>query len=132
MSKNEDAFKWQEKLKQDYPKLLKRIAYFEHNSGWEKLLRNLFDGIVGYEKIAKSDYIPVYFVQIKEKFGTLRAYFEGGDEEVIKMVDEAEGISGQTCEVCGKLETSKIRSHKGWFYTSCDEHAKGNANDNDK
>jgi hypothetical protein len=75
MSNNEDIFKWQEKLKQDYPKLLKRIAYFEHSSGWEKLLRNLFDNIVGYEKITKSDYIPTYFVQIKQKFGTLRAYF---------------------------------------------------------
>jgi len=132
MPNDEEFFKWQENLLKDYPNLLKRISLFEHNSGWERLLRDLFDGIVNYETTADPDYIPVYFVQIKEKFGTLRAYFEGGNQEIIKMVDEAERISGETCEFCGKIETAKIRSHKGWFYTSCDEHAKGNIDDNNK
>ena len=54
------------------------------------------------------------------------------ESEKWKMVDEAERISGETCEFCGKIETAKIRSHKGWFYTSCDEHAKGNIDDNNK
>lgn len=62
----------------------------------------------------------VVAVQVKEKFGTLRFYFDGGDDEVHGMVSMAEYMSKHTCEECGK--PGKLR-HGGWVRTLCDEHA---------
>lgn len=58
--------------------------------------------------------------QIKEKFGTLRFYYHGGDEVIDGMVRMAESMSGVTCETCGS--PGKIR-HDGWVRTLCDTHA---------
>ncbi len=41
--------------------------------------------------------------QIKEKFGELRFYYSGGDEQVAGMVRMAEYLCKQTCEVTGKF-----------------------------
>lgn len=64
-------------------------------------------------------YFPVKFDQIKEKYGTLRVYFSGGDEYVEGLVSMAEAISGKICEVCGnKGEPNK----GGWITTLCESH----------
>lgn len=39
--------------------------------------------------------------QVKEKFGTLRFYYRGGDSYVQGLVSMAESMSGCTCEECG-------------------------------
>lgn len=57
--------------------------------------------------------------QIKEKFGGLRFYYEGGDEYVRGLVDMAESWASHTCETCGNL--GKQRSG-GWIRTLCDVH----------
>lgn len=62
----------------------------------------------------------VVVVQVKEKFGSLRFYYDGGDAEVSAMVRVVETLSGLTCETCGKPGTTDNR--RGWVYTSCDEH----------
>jgi len=55
--------------------------------------------------------------QVKEKFGTLRFYYSGGDDEISGMVRMAESMSGCTCEECGaSAETS---SADGWVSTRC-------------
>lgn len=59
--------------------------------------------------------------QVKEKFGTLRFYYSGGDSYIEGLVSFAEGMSAVTCEVCG--ERGKIRS-ASWVKTLCDKHAK--------
>lgn len=63
----------------------------------------------------------VVAVQVKEKFGTLRFYFDGGDEAIHGMVELAEYMSSVTCEECGK--PGKLRGG-GWVRTLCDKHAK--------
>jgi outer membrane protein assembly factor BamA len=60
-------------------------------------------------------------IQVKEKYGTLRFYYDGGDEKIDGMVRMAEAMSAVTCEVCGNA--GKFRG-RGWYYTSCDEHAR--------
>jgi len=65
-----------------------------------------------------SDYYPVKFDQIKEKFGGLRVYFTGGDEYVEGLVKMAECWSYNTCEVCGE----RGKPNKGgWISTLCDK-----------
>lgn len=57
--------------------------------------------------------------QVKEKFGTLRFYYDGGDDEISGMVRMAESMSGFMCEECGA--PGELR-HGGWIRTLCDTH----------
>ena len=59
--------------------------------------------------------------QVKEKFGTLRFYYTGGDDVIDGMVRMAESMSGVTCEECGNPGK---RIGGGWVTTLCEEHAK--------
>jgi len=61
----------------------------------------------------------VTIAQIKEKFGTLRFYYDGGDDYISGMVALAESMSGLTCEECGSIGE---RRDGGWIRTLCDEH----------
>lgn len=55
--------------------------------------------------------------QVKEKFGTLRFYYTGGDEYISGMVTMAESMSAITCEGCG----NPGESHGGgWIKTMCE------------
>ena len=58
--------------------------------------------------------------QVKEKFGTLRFYYSGGDDVIDGMVRMAEAMSGTTCEECG---SPGQRRGGGWVTTLCKEHA---------
>lgn len=60
--------------------------------------------------------------QVKEKFGTLRFYYIGGDDTIDKLVDAAETESAITCEMCGKV--GKTTNINGWLSTLCEEHTK--------
>jgi hypothetical protein len=57
--------------------------------------------------------------QVKEKFGTLRFYYTGGDDYISGLVSMAESMSGVTCEECGKPGT---QTPGGWIKTVCVEH----------
>ena len=59
----------------------------------------------------------VVAVQVKEKFGTLRFYYNGGDEYVSGLVSMAESMSAHTCEVCANPAKTRGR---GWIVTQCD------------
>jgi len=58
--------------------------------------------------------------QIKEKFGTLRLYYDGnpGDEGGA-IIDAAEHLSGFVCDVCGAPGKTGGR---GWISTRCELH----------
>ena len=67
----------------------------------------------------ESNYFPVKFDQIKEKYGGLRLYFSGGDEYIEGLVSMAEAMSYKICEICGnKGEPNK----SGWIATRCEAH----------
>jgi len=55
--------------------------------------------------------------QVKEKFGTLRFYYSGGDDYISGMVTLAEAMSGTTCEGCGNPGE---RRGGGWVHTYCE------------
>lgn len=55
--------------------------------------------------------------QIKEKFGSLRFYYSGGDDYVDGVVQMAESMSYDTCEVCGKPGKPK---NEGWIKVRCE------------
>jgi hypothetical protein len=72
------------------------------------------------EMVEAEKTVPVVS-QVKEKFGTLRFYIDGGTKAHYNYIHFAENLSAVTCEECGK--PGKIRG-QGWYYTACDEHTK--------
>jgi len=105
----------------------------ETGEGWYEILSSLCWMIKQYEDSIiwqtewnqktnpeyKSDYFPVKFDQIKEKYGGLRVYFSGGDQYIEGLVSMAEAMSYKICDVCGnKGEANK----QGWVSTRCEAH----------
>lgn len=66
---------------------------------------------------AKVSWIEVQ--QIKEKFGGLRFYYQGGDERIDGMVTMAEVWAHRSCETCGNVGEQR---NGGWIRTLCDKH----------
>lgn len=109
---------------------------FEHGDGWYNIIDQLCANIQSHidwqnrqrELLLKDNphnvTIPdeicqVVAVQIKEKFGTLRFYYDGGDDEISGMVRMAESMSSATCEECG--DRGETRG-PGWIRTLCEVH----------
>jgi hypothetical protein len=95
---------------------------FECGDGWYNILDQLCNNIQHYIdwKNRKEEIVPqVVAEQIKEKFGTLRFYYRGGDDYIEGMVRMADSMSSILCENCGA--TGKQR-FGGWIRTLCDEH----------
>jgi len=59
--------------------------------------------------------------QVKEKFGTMRFYVDGGTPEMHNYIAFAETMTSRTCEVCG--DRGKSRSG-GWVRVLCDTHSR--------
>ena len=104
-----------------YPKLFKNVTqpdrpmdFFwgcEHEAGWFNIVDSLCKKIVRHidwkHRDTPEDERPYPVVQqVKEKFGTLRFYIEGGDEEVFGMIKMAECMSRNVCEITGDIGSS--------------------------
>jgi hypothetical protein len=91
---------------------------FECGDGWNKLLLKLCNKIQS-ELNKSSDEFKKNFrvVQVKEKFGGLRFYVQGGNAEIDAAITKAEGESLRTCEKCGKKGDQKGSGY--WIRTLC-------------
>jgi len=57
--------------------------------------------------------------QVKEKLGTLRFYYRGGDDYIDGLISMAESISGFICIGCGGR--GEIKNHNGWLSNVCSD-----------
>jgi hypothetical protein len=125
---------WRVELIGKYPDLFQPPADFpgaaqgspECDAGWHDLLDRL---CVRIRAAVHADGGPFKFSQVKEKYGTLRVYWDGGvapatDAEIEGAIALAEARSACTCEVCG--EPGRLRSG-AWLTTRCEAHAEGRA-----
>jgi hypothetical protein len=106
---------------------------FECGDGWFNILDQLMGNIQhhidwnnkNFEKgYAQYKQVPqVTLDQVKEKFGTLRFYYTGGDDIINGMVRMAESMSAVTCEQCGNPGTT---GGQGWITTLCETHRNNN------
>jgi len=78
--------------------------------------KKLAEIIAGDFRVVPESIPQVTLDQVKEKFGTLRFYYTGGDEYISGMVTMAEAMSGCTCEGCGNPGE---RHGGGWVRTLC-------------
>jgi len=97
----------------------------ECGPGWNDLLGRL----CGRIRTAIRKGGTFKFSQIKEKYGTLRVYWDGRlSPEATVQVEEAialaEARSATCCEVCG--EPGRLHGD-GWLTTRCTAHAEGRA-----
>ena len=86
--------------------------------GWHPLLYT-FARNVDY-LVTIGEMPEVHFTQLKQKFGTLRLYYAGGNDETSRMSAIAEDLSAHMCEVCGRKPSQQ--SNSGWIRTLCEEH----------
>jgi hypothetical protein len=61
--------------------------------------------------------------QIKEKFGTLRFYYDGGDDYIRGLEAMAASMTSRICEQCGCPGTSRSTKKQRWVLVLCDKHA---------
>jgi len=96
---------------------------FECGDGWFNIINQLCANIQHHIdwKNRNEEVVPQVTVdQVKEKFGSLRFYFTGGDDYIRGMATMAESMSGVTCEQCGNPGSTVGR---GWLTTLCEKHA---------
>ena len=103
-------------LYEKYPDLFETI-YIECNIGWYDIISSVCYRITQHEKNKQSDYYPVKFDQIKEKWGGLRIYHNGGDDYIDGLISMAEEMSYKICERCGCPGSP---NKQGWIMTLCD------------
>lgn len=116
------------RLAEKYPTLLPpSVLPFEVDAGWLSLIDRLCAAIM-----RKCGGWRVEAVQVKSKFGGLRFYISAHASEhahdalavsidrVETLIDAAERVSWQTCEVCG--EPGIRFTDTGWVQTLCDKH----------
>ena len=90
--------------------------------GWATIINTLNDEIAAIDPDYKVD-------QIKEKFGGLRYYVhlskdltEPQVDAIRQLIDEAEGETMQTCDVCGAPGKCATQG-RGYIATRCEEHS---------
>ena len=97
---------------------------FDCGDGWFNILNQLM-GSIQHHLDWKNKNGPVVeqvtLDQVKEKFGTLRFYYSGGDDTIDGMVRLAESMTSVTCEECGNPGT---QNSSGWITTLCETHRK--------
>jgi hypothetical protein len=122
---------WESELIQAFPDIFhpknepSARAFPECGAGWRELLER---ACVRIRMAVSSDRGSFQATQIKEKFGTLRFYWEGrlspkAEAQVHAAIELAEARSACTCEICG--EEGQLYRQGGWLTTRCTAHAQG-------
>lgn len=130
MNNNEQDYEsFAKRMEETYPKMFGgRYGGFAVAKGWWPILEKLCANIqshIDWKNEQRDKYQrgegceQVVVMQIKEKFGGLRFYYNGGDETISGMVRMAESWADMACEECGAI--GKRRSG-GWIRTLCDHH----------
>jgi hypothetical protein len=111
------------RMETTYPKMFANpYGGFAVSTGWWPIIETLCSNIqshIDWKVKQGKDIAQVEVEQIKEKFGGLRFYYSGGDDEISGMVRMAEAWADIACEECGAA--GKRRSG-GWIRTLCDHH----------
>lgn len=126
---NEEYNAFEQKMHNEFPKIFSsQYGGFAIDKGWWPIVESLCANIqrhIDWKQTQKEKYNlsegceQVVAVQIKEKFGGLRFYYNGGDDTVDGMVRMAEAWAYASCQACGA--PGKLRSGD-WVRTLCDHH----------
>lgn len=104
-----------------YPALFPNPVEISVGHGWYELIDNALSSINHYARYNVLNHKDFFFhvAQIKEKFGALRFYHDGGDRYTDGIVNMTERFSSMLCEECGeKGQTRPLR----WIKCLCNTH----------
>lgn len=112
---------WTQELKEKYPSNFSNCFDFSPSDTWSEIISETIEQMI--------QLVPeVQIVQVKQKFGSLRLYYDApfdlSDEkraELHNLVFAAEISCDDTCENCGKRPASKDydKISEGWVKTLC-------------
>jgi hypothetical protein len=114
------------RMEEKYPKMFANpYGGFAIGEGWWPIIESLCANIQSHtdwwnkNRDTRPVVEQVVVAQIKEKFGGLRFYYDGGDDQISGMVRMAEAWASHACEECGAPGTA---GGKGWIKTLCPTH----------
>ena len=124
MSEEFDKYEvFAKRMEERFPKMFGgKYGGFAVGEGWWPILESLCANIqshIDWRVKQEQEIAQVVVEQIKEKFGGLRFYYSGGDDEISGMVRMAEAWADRSCEECGAPGKSR---NGGWIKTLCDRH----------
>ena len=79
---------------------------FTCGDGWFDIIDRLCSEIAA--QVLAGGMPPVVASQVKEKMGSLRFRFRGGNEETHRLIELARQKSAATCEECGRPAKRRI------------------------
>jgi hypothetical protein len=97
--------------------LIKYLSNGDDHTTWAIESASVIFCQIHEEKLACPQ---VTALQVKEKYGTLRFYINGGDDYTNGIIDFVERMSGKICDVCG--DKAVMRNNHGWYSTRCEKH----------
>tara|TARA_B110000503_G_scaffold139242_1_gene227203 strand:+ start:4527 stop:4964 length:438 start_codon:yes stop_codon:yes gene_type:complete len=123
MSEDQEYEQFTKNMEERFPKMFSSpYGGFAVGAGWYSILETLCDNIQNHIdwKNRETLVVPqVVVAQIKEKFGGLRFYYDGGDDYIRGLVSMAESWADRACETCGSAGKKR---NGGWIRTLCDLH----------
>lgn len=123
MSEDQEYEQFTKNMEERFPKMFSSpYGGFAVGAGWYPILETLCDNIQNHVdwKNRETLVVPqVVVAQIKEKFGGLRFYYDGGDDYIRGLVSMAESWADRACETCGGAGKKR---NGGWIRTLCDLH----------
>ena len=108
----------------EYPELFWRgdeeghFIGFSCGLGWFAPIASLMS-LLEARRLDGSRDRPLKIVQLKEKFGELRIYRDGGDEKDRQLIEMCMALADRMCDVCGAPGEKR---GPGWIRTRCDKH----------
>ena len=115
--------KLEEKLRKDFPKIFKTCKWNYCEDGWFSIIYSLCEILQSYvDNHPKARQVEA--VEIKEKFGRLRFYYEGGDDNTDKYVEAVCSMSKYVCELCGVMNVLDVKERffkNGRIITLCEK-----------
>lgn len=105
-----------------YSEILKGCWEISVGAGWMPIVERL---VVAMDEESKKTGIKFQVIQVKQKFGELRYYYDSKEDvsescdRIRKLVAEAELEASRTCENCGQPADLKQKK-SGWLVTLCD------------
>lgn len=105
---------------------------FECGDGWFQIIYDLSVSVEIQATRLKADGVTEERLpcvsQVKEKFGGLRFYVDNLYGNMDKLIDYAEALSQETCDVCGG--PAKCQYVNDWLRTICDTCRNKHTDDN--
>lgn len=108
---------WEGKVPKDFD-----YSYTEWDAledGWREAFGDLLLEEIR-ESLVKTGNLKTFGIdQLKEKWGSMRLYYHGGNDEVDEIIEKYSHLSENICMICGKPDV--YMTNKGWIFPCCKE-----------